>query len=107
FFVTENSDLLVRVLNGTFTRSLNSIARPRVRDLSVVSPAGRQALDTSAWSVTGDTSTFRVHTGASGTYVLAASTRANVIAMSADTFNMYLGEEGIVDILAARRRSGE
>src|SRR5688572_32256813 len=36
FFVTENAEVLVRVLNGTFSKSENSIARPRVRDISVV-----------------------------------------------------------------------
>ncbi len=107
FFVQENSELLVRVLNGTFSTSSNAIARTRVADVSIVGPAGRTGLDTSQWSATGDTSTFHVRTAAGGTYVLGVSTRPNVIAMSADTFNMYLAEDGIPDVLAARRRSGE
>ena len=107
FFARENSDVMVRVLNGTFTGSLNSIARVRLRDVSVLSPSGRATVDTSAWNASGDTSTFVVHTGAAGTYVVGAATRPNVLAMTADTFNMYLGEEGIPDVLAARRRAGE
>lgn len=58
FFVAENTEVLVRVLNGTFSKSENAIARPRVRDVSVVGPAGRQQIDTAEWSDEGDTSTF-------------------------------------------------
>jgi uncharacterized GH25 family protein len=106
FFVEENKEVLVRVLNGTFSKSENSIARVRVRDISVVSPAGRAQVDTSDWSVAGDTSTFRVRTGGPGTYVLAASTRPSVIALAAHDFNQYLRDDGVPDILAARRRAG-
>ena len=107
FFVAENTTVLVRVLNGTFSTSENSIARPRVADVSVVSPAGRARLDTTAWSTAGDTSTFQVRTGAAGTYVIGVSTRANVIPLSAKDFNLYLREDGIPDVLAARRNAGE
>lgn len=107
FFVAENGETLVRILNGTFSKSENSIARSRVADLSVVSPSGRQQLDTTAWNATGDTSTFRLRAGATGTYVLGVSTRPNVIEMSGDTFNLYLREDGIPDALDERRKSGE
>lgn len=107
FIVGANSDVLVRVLNGTFSKSENSIARTRLADVSVVSPAGRQSLDTAEWSVAGDTSTFHVRTSEPGTYVLGVSTRPSIIALSADTFNMYLAEDGIPDALTARRRTGE
>lgn len=107
FFVGENASVLVRVLNGTFSTSENSIARPRVADISVVSPAGRTTVDTSRWNAAGDTSTFEVRTAGAGTYVLGASTRPNQIRMSADTFDMYLAEDGIPDLLAARRKAGD
>lgn len=58
YFVDPNSEVHVRVLNGTFSRSENSIVRGRLRDSSFVSPAGRQRLDTSVWTAEGDTSTF-------------------------------------------------
>jgi uncharacterized GH25 family protein len=107
FFVAENAAVLVRVLNGTFSKSENSIARPRVRDITVVGPAGRQQIDTAQWSATGDTSTFQVTTGAAGTYVIGASTRPNVIPLEAKDFNLYLKEDGIPDVLEARRQAGE
>lgn len=106
FFVAENGEALVRVLNGTFSRSENSIARARVQDISIVSPTGRFRMDTSSWSAEGDTSTFRFKAAGAGTYVLGVSTRPNVIEMSADTFHLYLADDGIPDELAARRKAG-
>jgi uncharacterized GH25 family protein len=107
FFVAENAEVLVRVLNGTFSKSENAIARARVRDVSVVGPARRQQIDTAQWSADGDTSSFRVRTGAPGTYVIGASTRQNVIALEAKDFNLYLRDDGIPDVLEARRKGGE
>jgi uncharacterized GH25 family protein len=107
FFVAESAEVLVRVLNGTFSKSENSIARPRVRDVSVVGPSGRTQLDTAQWTTAGDTSTFRVKTGVSGTYVIGASTRPNALALAGKDFNLYLQEDGIPDVLEARRTAGE
>ena len=107
FFAAESSEVRVRVLNGTFTRSENSIARSRLADVSMVTPTRRVPIDTAEWTVTGDTSTFHFHTRGAGTYVLGASTRPSVIALSADDFNLYLREDGIPDVLEARRQSGE
>lgn len=107
YFAPENSEVRVRVLNGTFTRSENSIARNRLADASVLTPVRRIALDTAEWSVAGDTSTFHIHTRGAGTYVIGASTRPSVIDLSADDFNMYLKEDGIPDALEARQKSGE
>ena len=107
FFADENAEVIVRVLNGTFSKSENSIDRVRVADVSVVSPTGRQRVDTADWSAAGDTSRFTIRTGGAGTYVVGVSTRPNVIALEAKDFNQYLAEDGIPDVLAARRRTGE
>jgi uncharacterized GH25 family protein len=107
FFAPENSEVRVRVLNGTFTRSENSIARNRLADASVVTPVRRITLDTAEWSVTGDTSTFHIHTRGAGTYVIGASTKPSVIDLSADDFNLYLKDDGIPDVLEARQKAGE
>jgi hypothetical protein len=107
YFVGANETVLVRIVNGTFTRSENAIARPRVADISVVSPTGRATLDTTAWTATGDTSTFSFRTAGEGTYVAGASTRPSIIALKATEFNQYLRDDGIPDVLAARRRDGE
>jgi uncharacterized GH25 family protein len=107
FFAPENAEVRVRVLNGTFTRSENSIARNRLADASVITPTRRIALDTAEWTVAGDTSTFHIHTREAGTYVIGASTRPSVIDLSADDFNLYLKEDGIPDALEARKAAGE
>lgn len=107
FRVAANSEVLVRLLNGTFSKSENAIARDRLLDISVVSPSGRERLDTASWSAEGDTSTIRVRTGAAGTYVVGVSTRPRAFELSAKDFNLYLREDGIPDVLAARRKGGE
>ncbi|MCU0646840.1 MAG: DUF4198 domain-containing protein [Gemmatimonadaceae bacterium] len=105
-FVPAGTKVLIRLLNGTFTKSENAITRDRLLDVAIVSPAGRVALDTAQWGVMGDTSTFMLTTGASGTYVLGTSTRPKVLAMKGADFNAYLAEDGVPDELAARRRDG-
>src|SRR4030095_6727648 len=64
-------------------------------------------IDTARWNATGDTSSFRFRTGAPGTYVLGTSTNPNIIALNDDQINEYLVSEGIPDVLAARKQSGE
>jgi len=107
FFVTPGSDARLRVLNGTFEKSENSITRDRLRDLSVVGPSGLTHPDMSAWSDTGDTSVFVFRTGAAGTYVVGASTLPRALRMEAKAFNEYLASDGVPDVLAARRRANE
>lgn len=107
FFVTPQSTARVRVLNGTFSSSENAVARNRLGDISVVGPAGRTRLDTALWQATGDTSRLSVPIGEPGTYVIAASTLPREITLDAKDFNAYLAEDGIPDVLAARRRDGE
>ena len=106
-FAPENAEVRIRVLNGTFVRSENSLARNRIADLSVVSPTRRSPLDTAEFSVTGDTSTFHIHTRGAGTYVVGFSTKPSVIGLSGDDFNLYLKDDGIPDILEARTKAGE
>ena len=107
YFAPENAEVRVRVLNGTFTKSENSIARNRLADASVLTPRGRVQLDTAEWGVRGDTSTFHIHTRAAGTYVIGVSTKPSEIDLSGEDFNLYLADDGIPDVLEARRSAGE
>lgn len=107
FFAPENSEVRLRLLNGTFVLSENAIARNRLADASYISPRGRVQLDTTEWGVRGDTSTFHIHTREAGTYVVGVSTKPSEIDLSGDDFNLYLESDGIPDVLAARRRDGE
>lgn len=107
FHVPANASARIRVLNGTFSSSENSVTRDRLRDLSVVSPSGRARVDTSLWSSTGDTSLFALRTGASGTYVVGASLLPREITLTGKEFNTYLKDDGVPDVLAARTRAGQ
>jgi len=107
FFVKENAPLDLVLINGTFTKSENSIARNRLADISALGPAGRTRIDTSAWKAVTDTSFLSVTAGAAGTYVLGVSTRSNIIPLTGQEFNEYLESDGIPDVLAARTRDGE
>jgi uncharacterized GH25 family protein len=107
FFVSPGATLVLRALNGTFSKSENSITRDRIRDLSVVSSRGHVHPDTTSWSSRGDTSNFTVRTGPSGTYVVGASLLPRQITLKAADFNQYLADDGIPDVLAARKKSNE
>jgi len=48
-----------------------------------------------------------VELGAPGTYVVGVSTKPREIDLGAEDFNAYLKEDGIPDILEARRRNNE
>ncbi len=103
FFVAPNASVNVRLFNGTFTLSENSISPDRLADVAVVSPAGRAKIDVATWNASGDTSVFPFRTGAAGTYVIGVSTKPRVLEMSGKDFNAYLRSDGIPDELASRR----
>lgn len=107
FVVPANSEIVIRLLNGTFSESENAIVRSRVRDATVAGPRARVPIDMSTWTESGDTTTFKVRVGGTGTYAIGVSTRPSMIALPADTFNMYLQDDGIPDILAQRRTRKE
>jgi hypothetical protein len=107
YFVKPGTTIKVHALNGTFSSSENSITRDRLRDLSVVSAAGREHPDTLSWTSAGDTSVLTVRIGQAGTYVIGASLRPRQIDLKAKEFNQYLTEDGIPDVLAERRKKNE
>lgn len=104
FFVAPGSVVHLRALNGTFSKSENSITRDRLRDLSVVGPAGHDHPDTSAWSTAGDTSVLTMKVGNPGTYVVGASLKPREITLKSADFNKYLADDGIPDVLALRKK---
>ena len=108
YFVAPESSVRIDVLNGTFSKSENAVTKDRLRDLSIVTADGvASPLDRAAWAETGDTSVLTVRVGAPGTYVIGASTLSREIALEAKDFNTYLTDDGLPDVLAARRKSGE
>lgn len=106
YFLEPDAPVTVPLLNGTFTTSENSIARPRIADIAVLGPAGRVSFDTTVVSGRNDSTFFALRTGAAGTYVIGVSTRPNIIAMAGEEFHEYLTEEGLGHVIAARRQAG-
>lgn len=108
YFVPANSPVVIRVLNGTFAKSEGTVQRNRLREITLAAAGTRQLLDTTAWSDTSKTtSTLSLQTTDPGTYVIGASTKPRLIALTGKDFNAYLKEDGLPDVLAARGRSGQ
>ncbi len=106
FFVAPQTALRMPVLNGTFSKSENAIEWARVADLSVVAPTGRAKVDSAHWDTRTDTSWMSYTTAAAGTYVVGLSTKTKEFQLDAKAFNAYLADDGIPDVLAARRKDG-
>ncbi len=106
YFVAPGTAMRLPVLNGTFSKSENSISWDRVRDLSVVGPAGRASIDSAAWDTRGDTSFLAYTPTVAGTHVAGLSTRPRELDEKAADFNKYLADDGVPDILALRTRTG-
>ncbi len=109
YFLEPHARARITVLNGTFAKSEGFVAPERIADISAVSGGGRTRLSAaSTWSRGPDsTSVLRLALGDPGTYVVGVSTRPREIELRAEEFNAYLEEDGIPDILQARRRSNE
>jgi hypothetical protein len=106
FFLRPGAAIRAPVLNGTFSVSENSVARPRIADVSLVTPAGRTKLDTTAVDDSRDTTFLALRTAGPGTYVVGLSTRPNGIALSGEEFTGYLKEEALTAVIAERRQAG-
>lgn len=108
YFVPPRTAVLIKVFNGTFVKSEGSVQRNRLREITLAANGTRRWLDTNAWTDTSKTaSTLTLQTGEPATYVVGASVKPRLIALSAKEFNEYLEHDGVPDILAARRRDGE
>ncbi len=107
FFVAPNATVHLTVLNGTFTTSAGTVTADRLLDLAIVGPAGRARGDTATWTAPGKASRWDAKVGAAGTYVLGASLRPRLIALKGPEFNAYLKDDGLPDVLAARKTKGE
>jgi hypothetical protein len=106
FFLAENTAVVVPLLNGTFSTSENSIDRNRIADISLIAPGNRVRYDTTVVKARGDTTFISIATAGAGTYVLGLSTRPNQLKISGMEFSGYLAEEGLTEVLDARKREG-
>ena len=105
-FVRPGAAVRAPVLNGTFSSSTNAVARARIADVSLVTPGGRETLDTSVVDAGGDTTFLALRTSAPGTYVVGLSVSPNNIDLSGKDFTGYLTEEALTGVIQTRKEAG-
>lgn len=105
--VAPNSAQVVRLMNGTFDKSENSINRDRMADVSVAANGRVTNPPEDAWYDDTNSSYLRYRTGEAGTYVIGVSTHPSLIDLSAEDFTEYLRHDGILDTLAAFEKDSE
>ena len=103
FVVRPGAEVKVQVLNGTFTTSEGAVARDRLRDLTIVGPAGLSHPERSGWTEGAKVSEWRIVLREPGTHVLGASLSPRTIRLAGTQFNDYVRDEGLPDVLAARK----
>jgi hypothetical protein len=62
--------------------------------------------DTTTWTAVGKASSWNVRVDEAGSYLLGASVHPKTIRLKGADFNKYLRDDGLPDVLAARRASG-
>ena len=108
YIVEPNTKVTVALYNGTFDKSENVITRDRMIDVSVVGPINhRNRINKNQWRDGWYESLLDLDLKSSGTHVIGVSTETRIIELSAEDFNGYLKHDGILDVLEARKKSGE
>ena len=105
YFLQPNTQASIKLFNGSFDKSENSITRNRMIDVSLVGNGTRLQLDTIQWRDENNASILSFETGDAGTWVAGVSTRARNIEMSAEDFNNYLEHDGVLDMLEWRKNN--
>ncbi len=107
FFIDPESPAEIRLVNGTFDRSENTITRDRMTDVSIIDPEeNRYHLGKSLWRDDGLETVLDFEASAPGTYLFGVSTNTSMIDLEAEEFNEYLEHDGVFDVLEARKREG-
>jgi uncharacterized GH25 family protein len=99
--VPANSDEELRLVNGAFDKSENSIARDRMRNVSIVANGRTTSPPATAWYDDKVSSWLKYRTGEPGTYVIGVSTLPKVLEQTSAEFMDYLKHDGVPDTLAA------
>ncbi len=107
FFVDPGAEIVIRIMNGTFSTSEGAVGRGRPRDLRIVGPSSTVNPDTTSMEVGKTETLWRVRAPAPGTYVIGMSLLPRTIKLDAKDFNEYLASDGIPSILDLRRKTGE
>jgi uncharacterized GH25 family protein len=98
--VPEASEQEIRLLNGSFTTSENTVLRDRMRDVSIVAGGQTTHPPASDWRDDKVSSYLKYRAGEAGTYVIGVSTRPKILEQTPDKFIEYLKHDGVPDTLA-------
>ena len=108
FYLKPGTETLVYLYNGTFGESHSVLARNRMIDVSLLNP-GEQIMhpDTSAWHEDNSQTILNIKTGKAGTAIFGISTLPRINEYTPEIFVENMKHEGLLDVLAARKKSGE
>ncbi len=108
FYLKPDTKTLIYVYNGTFGESQAVLARNRMIDVSLLNP-GEEIFhpDTSLWFEENNQTILNIKTGKEGTAVFGISTLPRINEYTAEVFVDNMKHEGLLEVLAARKKSGE
>jgi uncharacterized GH25 family protein len=98
--VPASSDQELRLVNGAFDKSENSIPRDRMRNVSIVANGRTTNPPATAWYDDKVSSYLKYKTGEPGTYAMGVSTLPKVLEQTSTEFVEYLSHDGVPDTLA-------
>lgn len=108
YYLQPRTETVVYLYNGTFDKSENAIDEKRMKDVSLVNPGEKVVHPTpEQWTEENKQTLLKIKTGKEGTAVVGLSTQSNMIELSAKDFGEYLKHDGILDVLEARKKSGD
>ena len=108
YFVAPGREIVLELVNGTYDRSENAIARDRMLNASLVGPGAEVVVPpVGDWWDEEDTTWLKLTPETPGTYLFGVSTRARELELAAADFNDYLEHDGVADMLEARERQGK
>ncbi len=105
YFLPTNELVELYLFNGTFNTSENVIARKRMQNVKIVGPKGTQTPKDDQWTDRNQATYLSFTTSGGGTYMAGVSVKPSTIELSAEDFNGYLEHDGILDVLAERKRT--
>ena len=107
YFLRAEDKVSIALLNGTFEKSENTIDRDRIADASIVVPGPKVIHPKpSQWRDEDAMTVLDLVTGQPGTYVVGVSTKLRRIDLTAEEFTEYLEHDGVLDVLAERKKTG-
>lgn len=101
YFLQPHSNESLRLVNGTFDKSLNFVSRERMQAVSIAAEGKVRHPSAADWHDADASSYLAFSTGNAGTYVAGVSTRPSLKTLPAEDFRGFLKLYGALDSLAS------